>query len=557
MRALWLVTKLGIVVAVGWLAFGHLRERMEGGVVWAMTAFAALGILLLLGALGRLTRGGELGRALARSRAAMWQDGARLVAIGEVVPGAETLEAPFTGRDCVAYEYRVFRRVTSESRGSSGERERHRHWETAAYGLAQRPFSVRTTRGKVDMAGVALLVDVDEALPADPDAQARAGSLLTSTDVAELGASPLAMMRTLLKSLRGKEASVSGHWRKLDAPADPSGWQLGEKCVQGGEKVCVAGTWDAASRSLSPASGEALELVLGGEEEAQRRWVGGSRSHAVLGALFGLVFLGMPALFWWAAGKSMPGPDSSAFPAEILRGDLEAIQFQLEAGVDPNMPDPFGTPVLLTTRDPATVRALLAGGADPDIRNEDGSTRLQLAALSAETEVLKALLAADADPNLVGSVGETPVLAAMRGGHWVVVDQLLVAGARDPRVGPGAGRALTGLEEPVRVVQRYLDAVQKQDREVLAEQIDPDRLEGIDLTVWAGAYPADARLLKGYANDTAATLEVGGVAGDGNERRWVFFLQRGGDDESWRILANWNPGSAGMRWKSSAEAREE
>ena len=40
------------------------------------------------------------------------------------------------------------------------------------------------------------------------------------------------------------------------------------------------------------------------------------------------------------------------------------------------------------------VQALLAGGADPDIRNKDGSTRLQLAALRDETEVLQALLAA-------------------------------------------------------------------------------------------------------------------------------------------------------------------
>jgi hypothetical protein len=117
MRALWLVIKLGIVVAVGWLAFGHLRERMEGGVVWAMTVFAVLGILLLLGALGRLTRGGELGRALARSRAPTWQDGDRLVAIGEVVPGAETLEAPFTGRDCLAYEYRVSDSASMEVAG--------------------------------------------------------------------------------------------------------------------------------------------------------------------------------------------------------------------------------------------------------------------------------------------------------------------------------------------------------------------------------------------------------------------------------------------------------
>jgi len=547
----WSVIKIAIIAAVGWFAFLELRERMEGVTLWCLTGFAVLGMALLLGALNRLIRGRGLARALASSRAGTWQDGAWVVASGEVVSGTEPLMAPFTGRSCVAYEYRLFQRVTSYSRESGGATERRRHTETAAYGLAQRPFSVQTARGEVAVAGVALLEDVEEDLPADPAAQARAQALLAAADVLNLSASPLSMMKTLLKGVGGKEGNICGHWRKRKAPADLSEWTLGEKCVQAGDKVCVAGAWDASSRSLSPASGEALELVLGGEKEAQRRWVGESRTNALLGALFGVVFLGMPAAFWWAAGLSELGPDNAAFPGVVLDGDLEAIQRHLQADVDPNMLDTFGTPMLHTTRDPVTVQALLDGGADPDIRDKDGSTRLQLAALRAETEILRALLAAGADPDLAGSVGETPVLAALRGGRWAILDLLLVAEARDPRVLPGSGRPLTASAEPVQVVRRYLDAIQKQDREAIAAHIGPDRAEGIDLGVWAGAYSASPRLIEGYANDEAATLEVAGVAGDGVERRWVFLLARSSDGDGWRILRNWDSGPEGMRWGSA------
>lgn len=556
MRWVWTVIRIAFIVISGWYAYLQLQERMEGSTLWCLTGFAVLGVALVLGALTQLTRGRGMARALARRREPAWAEGSRVAVIGEVVPPAEPLQSPFTARSCVAYEYRVFRRVVQYSRESSGRTERRHHTETVACGLAQHPFSIRTDRGEIAVAGVALLTDVDEQQLSDPDLRARAEALLAATETLNLSGSPVSMLKTLLKGVGGTEGRISGHWRKRGAPLDLTGWTLAEKCVEVGAQVCVVGAWHATSQSISPASGEALELVLGGEEEARRRWVGGSRSSALLGSFFGLLFLAMTTAFWWAAGWAEIGPDSATFPGEVLEGDLDAIQRQLEAGTDPDMRDTFGDPLLFATRDPETVQALLGGGADPDIRNRNGSTRLQHAALRGETEIVRALLGAGADPDQAGSGDETPVLAALRGGRWEVLDLLLAAGAKEPRVLSSSGLPLTDSDEPVQVVGRYLNAIQRQDREAIARYIGPDRVEGVDLNTWAGSFPTEVRLIRGYASDEAATLEVAGVVGEGEEvgeRRWVYLLTRSREKGEWTIQRHWDSGPEGMHWGDSEQ----
>lgn len=80
------------------------------------------------------------------------------------------------------------------------------------------------------------------------------------------------------------------------------------------------------------------------------------------------------------------------------------------------------------------VELLLGAGAQPGVRDPDGSTALHDAAAGGYTDVVRLLL--EADPRLALTTdddGDTPLHNAARGGHAESAQLLLDAGA-DPTV---------------------------------------------------------------------------------------------------------------------------
>ncbi|QNS02709.1 ankyrin repeat domain-containing protein [Streptomyces xanthii] len=98
--------------------------------------------------------------------------------------------------------------------------------------------------------------------------------------------------------------------------------------------------------------------------------------------------------------------------------------------------------------DAPSVRTLLAGGAQPERRNGDGTTPLYLAAVQGEAEVARLLLRAGAHPDTesagLGSEG-TPLCAAACWGHRDTVRVLLAHGA-DPGLREDRGTGLAPLD---------------------------------------------------------------------------------------------------------------
>ncbi len=76
-----------------------------------------------------------------------------------------------------------------------------------------------------------------------------------------------------------------------------------------------------------------------------------------------------------------------------------------------------------------TVEALLASGADVNIRGEYGKTPLHFAARSDLTEVAKILLSNGADVNAADKKGATPLHETARLGRTETAEALLKAGA--------------------------------------------------------------------------------------------------------------------------------
>lgn len=87
--------------------------------------------------------------------------------------------------------------------------------------------------------------------------------------------------------------------------------------------------------------------------------------------------------------------------------------------------------IVVRRNDATYTRFLLEHGADPDIRDNRGTTPLMLAVTQNAPACIEALLAHDADPNVANDNGETPLVRAVQMRNLGLVRTLLKAGA-DP-----------------------------------------------------------------------------------------------------------------------------
>ena len=155
-------------------------------------------------------------------------------------------------------------------------------------------------------------------------------------------------------------------------------------------------------------------------------------------------------------------------------------------------------------RDHASVRALLAAGADVHATQPDGTTALHWAAHWDEHETVDLLIRAAADVNAVNELGATPLWLACVHGSASMIGLLLQAGA-------DANAALPSGETPLMTSARtgMADAVEV----LLRHGADPNAKEGSrgqTALMWAVAqrHPAVVRLLIEHGADVRARSAV-------------------------------------------------
>jgi len=122
----------------------------------------------------------------------------------------------------------------------------------------------------------------------------------------------------------------------------------------------------------------------------------------------------------------------SAFDRIVGEGDVEAVRLFLAAGMPASTGEPRGS-VLETAIERGhaeVVRALLAGGADPNGVGYAGRPLLAVAAEGQEVDVVRALVAGGADVMRKGAGNATALHAAAEAGKLDVVELLLAAGAK-------------------------------------------------------------------------------------------------------------------------------
>jgi ankyrin repeat protein len=134
--------------------------------------------------------------------------------------------------------------------------------------------------------------------------------------------------------------------------------------------------------------------------------------------------------------SSCAGIPASDLTNAAWRGDVSAVQALLAKGADVNMKAAGGMTALMSAAHEgrfAVVQALLAKGADVNASRDDGVTALMLASLPGFLDVVQALLASGADVNAKSNIGLTPLEMAVSSptGHLEreVVQALLDKGA--------------------------------------------------------------------------------------------------------------------------------
>ena len=220
-----------------WLLWG----RIETLPVFILSGFGAIGFLIFFSQLKEVVAGPSGSGALKRAEKGLpLADGEEEAVWGPIEPLGASLEAPFSGRPCVAYEY-------DAKEGGEGT-------ASAMAGFALAPSVIRSHRGDVHVLGFSMLDAWKEKRFDDPEARERATRWAATTEFQEMGLAKVgAMFSALDQAMADDDGSVRTDLRTKELRSDGlAACALKEKVILPGETVTAIGIWDAAKGGLVP-----------------------------------------------------------------------------------------------------------------------------------------------------------------------------------------------------------------------------------------------------------------------------------------------------------------
>jgi len=287
-----------VLLAVFGLYFWLLYDKVELGAAAVLSVLGAVGLLMLVVQLKAVISGSPEAEVLKRAGQGLpLEDGREEAVWGPIQPLGTPLEAPFSGRACVAYEYDAKKPDAVSSRG------RRSSTGSLMTGFALAPSFIRSGRGDVHLFGFSPIDGFEEKRLEGPEALARASAWYSTTEFREMGVAKIgAMLSTFDEVMADDDGSVRVDMRMGDAASadDLAPCTLKEKVILPGETVTAIGLWDASRGGLVPkhmGKQVIVRLKPGGGEamvaEAQKRpwgllvfalvWAGGI--HAVIFAV--------------------------------------------------------------------------------------------------------------------------------------------------------------------------------------------------------------------------------------------------------------------------------
>ncbi len=240
----------GLSLAV-WLALVALYGRVAYTKTGEIGPAAAIGFLggtfaaMLVSSLFGFVTGDADRRALKRAVAnEPPADGRLEAASGRIRALERPLEAPFTGRPCVAYEYDVKNRTAGRSDFA---------------GVALAPCAVDGPRGEARLLGWAQLDEFGGAAKEEIDRD-RALAYLKSARFEPLGLTGI--LSTLSSLAADQDGSIRRDFRIGEGEPDLQGRRLSEKILPEGATVTILGIWSEEKRGFAPAGRATLNRVF-------------------------------------------------------------------------------------------------------------------------------------------------------------------------------------------------------------------------------------------------------------------------------------------------------
>jgi hypothetical protein len=212
---------------------------------------------------------------------------ARVVLVGQIEPEGVTLRAPFSGAECVAYAFEVFRMV-----GTGRQSRRAVYYD----GLSIVPSRVVTRSGSYRLLAVPEL-DFGGAGLSREQALARARAFVATTTVD--APRPAFSQPSLSERWSGIDGLYRREVRYTTEEVDLEQCQLSERRLDRGARVSVFGRYSAAQRAIvaNPGDWSQITRVMPGDPDAVIRQL---RSRVIFRLVLGLTGVGVAAAIVWA-----------------------------------------------------------------------------------------------------------------------------------------------------------------------------------------------------------------------------------------------------------------
>lgn len=226
-----------------------LWGRIETLPAFILAGFGALGLVMVVSQVKAVIFGSGDAGALKRAEQGLpLEDGREEAVWGPLEPLGATLEAPFSGRPCVAYEYNAKNPSSIDSKGHE------RPGGSTLAGFALAPSVIRSNRGDVHLLGFSLLEEFPEKAMEHPEDAERAIRYAGSTEFTEMGITKIGAMFSMMDdAMADDDGTVRKDMRMGKATAaDLAACTLTEKLIGPGETITAIGLWDAARGGLVP-----------------------------------------------------------------------------------------------------------------------------------------------------------------------------------------------------------------------------------------------------------------------------------------------------------------
>jgi|GEM_PF-3537227 len=482
---------------------------------------------------------------------------------GRLTATGDSLSAPFSGRECVIYEYEISHDIEVSNRDDNGPQSRK---IVDFLGLRMTDCAIQTDTDSIRLIGAPNL----EAIPTqncfDAGDLDRAKAFVLSTDWLDcIGSNLIGQTGTTWTTLTDVDESFRFDWQMVSlesytwlnveptddfasesqesSPANPGPPRLTEKLLADGTPVVALGFYDGTQGALqSPVGNEAHRFRLYSDSlERVQAQSGLSTGQRLVGGLLlllvvnGGLFLGHLA---YSRHESTRQAWINQLRKDVQHGDRDSVQRGLNRLQNADLPNEHGVTLLMEIEDGEIAQLLIDGGANVNARDESGHTAVMFAARSNRVNVLRRLIAAGADVNAVNSLYRTTALVQAVDAEQLESEQiLLAAGAFDDRVTATNGEALTAEDEPVEVCRKYIQAIHARDARRLQELSTADRpatFDDVDWDVWHHTRPVQPQQDSGFTRGDDATVAMGGQTPKNFQVVWYFQLHR--EQGLWKVV---------------------